>query len=495
MALLVATLEEEHPRHQALLGHQRSLPGCIGERPDVLGDEIVTDAEAGEERLQAAAALVREPWPFAGIGSEVDGRGSHCRRATSLEKKLGQKLRSANESTRLTLCPGVGSARWQLRCGAARHPWRHGSKRARRSACPRSYRVRAAPRRARGRARRSPMSRSRASSTAGRYSSTPPGRSAASSATVNRASGSPRGGQSANRPSTSLTSTRRPAPCSIGDPRGDRVGGHLPGRGQRIEGQRGGQEHGRRPADARRSAQRSAPGISSLSNQPNCSMPRIAIRCEVAADSPKRRSASRTASANPAPPGTTRSGWRSPSPPSALHKPAARRRRRVPRPPPTLTTVSTGAPRAARRAPPPVRRRQVLGDRSPEPRGDLASEERAGAAATTAPWAAADAPHGAPQPRSGAAARREEGGDRVDLAAVELLYVGAHQPGDALARERDRGRAAVGRRAVVGLGARWPRTRWTSALIAKYSDATGHQPPRTGTRGAIAARLVRSTPV
>ena len=60
MALLVATLEEEHPGHQALLGRQRSLPGCIGERRDVLGDEIVTDAEAGEERLQAAAALVRE---------------------------------------------------------------------------------------------------------------------------------------------------------------------------------------------------------------------------------------------------------------------------------------------------------------------------------------------------------------------------------------------------------------------------------------------------
>ena len=60
VALLVATLEEEDPGHQALLGHQRSLPGRIGERRDVLGDEIVTDAEAGEERLQAAAALVRE---------------------------------------------------------------------------------------------------------------------------------------------------------------------------------------------------------------------------------------------------------------------------------------------------------------------------------------------------------------------------------------------------------------------------------------------------
>ena len=44
-------------------------------------------------------------------------------------------------------------------------------------------------------------------------------------------------------------------------------------------------------------------------------------------------------------------------------------------------------------------------------------------------------------------------------------------------------------------GARRPRTRWTSPLIAKYSDATGHHSPRIGTRGAIAARFVRSTPV
>ena len=115
MALLVATLEEEHPGHQALLGHQGSLPGCIGERRDVLGDEIVTDAEAREERLQAAAALVREPRPFAGIGGEVDGRGIQFRRATSLEKKLGQKLRFANESIPpMTLCSrSGGSARRQ----------------------------------------------------------------------------------------------------------------------------------------------------------------------------------------------------------------------------------------------------------------------------------------------------------------------------------------------------------------------------------------------
>ena len=29
----------------------------------------------------------------------------------------------------------------------------------------------------------------------------------------------------------------------IGDPRGDRVGGHLPRRGQRVEGEAGGQQH------------------------------------------------------------------------------------------------------------------------------------------------------------------------------------------------------------------------------------------------------------
>ena len=34
-----------------------------------------------------------------------------------------------------------------------------------------------------------------------------------------------------------------------------------------------------------------------------------------------------------------------------------------------------------------------------------------------------------------------------------------------------------------------------SPLIAKSSDDTGHQPPRTGTRGAMAARFVRRTPV
>src|SRR5215216_5665568 len=65
---------------------------------------------------------------------------------------------------------------------------------------------------------------------------------------------------------------------------------------------------------------------------------------------------------------------------------------------------------------------------------------------------------------------------------------------------RSRAKAGVaGRPSGVGQsyasGARWPRTRCMSALIAKHSDDTGHRSPRTGTRGAIAARLVRSTPV
>ena len=233
--------------------------------------------------------------------------------------------------------------------------------------------------------------------------------------------------------------------------------------------------------------QRSAPGIRSLSSQPNCSMPRMAIRCAVSACRPKRRSASRTASAKPAPPGTTSSGWRRPSSPSAAHRPGSAS---SPTPPPTLTTVSTGVPPAVPRAPlpvPPLRRRPLArGARRPRVPGTRRSPRRRR------------------ERRAAHPARRlldlahllavQERRDRVDLRFVELVDVGAHQPGDPLASELDGGRAAVGRRAVVGLR-RWPSTRWTSALIAKSSDATGHQPPRTGTRGAIAARLVRSTPV
>ena len=125
----------------------------------------------------------------------------------------------------------------------------------------------------------------------------------------------------------------------------------------------------------------------------------------------------------------------------------------------------------------------------PQAGGDLACHERAGARGD-------DGSVGLPARRLLDLAHLlavEERRDRVDLRLVELVDVGAHEPGDPLARELDGGRAAVGRGTVVR--SRWPSTRWTSALIANSSDATGHQPPRTGTRGAIAARFVRSAPV
>ena len=187
------------------------------------------------------------------------------------------------------------------------------------------------------------------------------------------------------------------------------------------------------------------------------------MRWEVVARSPKRRSASRTASAKPAPPGTTSSGWRSPSSPRTVHSarsassPASR-----PSPPPTLTTVSTARAGASPAAPPAPRRARPrrpsrptarrIRDRSLQARGDLAPQEGAGADRD-------DRRVGRQRPLH--AARRvlepaqllavQEGRDRVDLARVELLGIGAHQPGDALTRERERRRAAVGRGTVVRL--------------------------------------------
>ena len=130
----------------------------------------------------------------------------------------------------------------------------------------------------------------------------------------------------------------------------------------------------------------------------------------------------------------------------------AQRPQRVasPSPPPTLTTVSTARrqQRGERRRR--ARRWREVGHRSSEARRDLAAEEGAGA----------DRDDGCLGGQLHAARRVldlaqllgvEERRDRVDLAGVELLDVGADQPGDALARERDGGRAAVGRRAVVGL--------------------------------------------
>ena len=389
--------------------------------------------------------------------------GFHCRRATSREKKLGQKLRFANDPSRPRLAlPQLGRPGSRPWCSRSRsQPSRHGSKR-RGDPCAHGRPAFEQFRQRAGLARRSPTSRSaRARARSGRYSSTPPGRSAASSATLRRASGSPRGGPLRVQAVDPLDEHEAPGAGLAGDPRGDRVGGHLPGRGQRVERQRGGQQHGgssgAAPARGRRSARRR--GISSLSSQPNCSMPRIAMRCEVSARSPKRRSASRTASAKPAPPGTTSSGWRSPSSPSAVHKrlqrvvaaePAAdlddgQHRRAAS----SAASAAAGATSAAGRAP----RRRSVGDRSPQTRGDFARQgRRRRRPRRRVPRAAADAAPGAAASSIWRSCSPcEEGGDRVDLACVELVGVGAHQPGDALARERDRGRAAVRRGAVVRL--------------------------------------------
>ena len=285
-----------------------------------------------------------------------------------------------------------------------------------------------------------------------------------------------------------FTSTRRSAPVSAGDPGRDRVGGHVPRRGQLVERKR-------RPAAARsyvrwRSREvRAALGARDQVAQQPAELLHAEDRHPVRGLRPQAEAAIGVAHGV----GEARAAGHDEQrmAPAELAERGAQRRaaRRRRCPPPTLTTVSTGVPPAAPRAPRPARPRRV-DDRSPQARGDLACHERAGARGDDGSVGAA----GARPPRSGAPARREERRDRVDLRRVELVDVGAHQPGDPLACELDRGRAAVGRRAVVGLR-RWPSTRWTSALIAKSSDATGHQPPRTGTRGAIAARLVRSTPV
>ena len=66
VALLVAALQVEDPGHQGVVGR-------LSERRDVLGDGVLRHAEAGEERGQAIAALVRELGPRAGVGGEVDG--------------------------------------------------------------------------------------------------------------------------------------------------------------------------------------------------------------------------------------------------------------------------------------------------------------------------------------------------------------------------------------------------------------------------------------
>ena len=112
-------------------------------------------------------------------------------------------------------------------------------------------------------------------------------------------------------PATAFTSTRRPAPVLRATHAAieSDVTSHDAGSSSRGR-PAGSSTLVRSVAIRSRSVQRSAPGIRSLSSQPNCSMPRIAIRCAVSALRPKRRSASRTASAKRPPPGTTSSDAR-----------------------------------------------------------------------------------------------------------------------------------------------------------------------------------------
>ena len=115
--------------------------------------------------------------------------------------------------------------------------------------------------------------------------------------------------------------------------------------------------------------------------------------------------------------------------------------------------ASNAASAAAGATSPPSRpTARRIRDRSLQARGDLAPHEGAGADRDDRRIRRQRPLH---------AARRvlelaqllavQEGRDRVDLARVELLGVGAHQPGDALTRERERRGAAVGRGTVVRL--------------------------------------------
>ena len=196
-----------------------------------------------------------------------------------------------------------------------------------------------------------------------------------------------------------------------------------------------------------------------------------------------------------APPGTTS---------SAMALGRARRAWRTgrgsassPSPPPTLTTVSTGAPPAARRAPRRGPARRVR--RRPLARGARRPRVPGSAPEPTATTGASGGSH----------ARRRRAASSIwrTCSPCRKAAIASISPSSSCSTSehtsramRSRANATVaGRPSGVGQSyascARWPSTRWTSALIAKYSDATGHQPPRTGTRGAIAARLVRSTPV
>ena len=71
--LLVAPLEEEDPRHQALLGQQLPVARNVGERGELLRHRVLGHAEAGQDRGQPLAPLIRELGPRARVAAEVDG--------------------------------------------------------------------------------------------------------------------------------------------------------------------------------------------------------------------------------------------------------------------------------------------------------------------------------------------------------------------------------------------------------------------------------------
>ena len=270
VALLVAALEEEDPGHQALLRHQRRLPGRVGERRELLGDRVLGHAEAGEQRHQAAAALLRELLPLARVGGEVDGRRIPLQAGHDAGEEVGPgaAVRERVEPAHDLVIPelGVGQDGDPGSRGPARQPSPDGSKR------PAAIRVPAvvpcsssSASRAGSRPPITQVSKRALPSIAGRCSSTSSARPAAAqrgevgdAQAPDRRSSRGRVGEQA----VGLLDQHEPPGADlIGDPRGDRVGGHLPRGGQRVEGQAGGQQHrgtaGRRaraPVPGRRTA-------------------------------------------------------------------------------------------------------------------------------------------------------------------------------------------------------------------------------------------------
>ena len=149
VALLVAALQEEDPCHQALLGGQRRLPRCVGERRDLLGDGPLAHAEAGEQRHEAAAALGRQLRPRAGVRGEVDGHRIPLQAGHETGEEVGPEaaVREGLEPAHELVVP-------ERRVGQDGDPhvpvllvshFLTVASARRRSACPRSCRARTAP--------------------------------------------------------------------------------------------------------------------------------------------------------------------------------------------------------------------------------------------------------------------------------------------------------------------------------------------------------------